>query len=124
VDREHVRARLLILIQQLDPLDRQLMLAYLEGMDAEEVSELTGLSPATTSPAWRRSPYGRGFGRARAESSSGTPIVERRHALSDVVGLHEEWSAEPISYRDVIKSCIGWLRRTWRRNDAIGAITR
>ena len=46
LDREHVRARLLTLVQRLDPLDRQLMLAYLEGMGAEEISEMTGLSTA------------------------------------------------------------------------------
>jgi RNA polymerase sigma-70 factor (ECF subfamily) len=32
------------LIHQLKPLDRQLMLAYLEGMDAASTSEITGLS--------------------------------------------------------------------------------
>lgn len=45
-DREGARARLLKLIQRLEPLDRQLMLAYLEGMDAGEIAEITGLSPA------------------------------------------------------------------------------
>ncbi len=32
------------LIHQLNPLDRQVMLAYLEGMDAASTSEITGLS--------------------------------------------------------------------------------
>jgi RNA polymerase sigma-70 factor (ECF subfamily) len=32
------------LIHQLKPLDRQVMLAYLDGMDAESTSEITGLS--------------------------------------------------------------------------------
>lgn len=32
------------LIHQLKPLDRQVMLAYLEGMDATSTSEITGLS--------------------------------------------------------------------------------
>ncbi len=36
--------RLLALIQQLEPLDRQVMLAYLEGMDAASTAEITGLS--------------------------------------------------------------------------------
>jgi RNA polymerase sigma-70 factor (ECF subfamily) len=36
----------LALIQRLDPMDRQLMLAYLEGMDAESIAEMTGLSAA------------------------------------------------------------------------------
>jgi RNA polymerase sigma-70 factor (ECF subfamily) len=36
--------RLLALIQQLEHLDRQVMLAYLEGMDAGAIGEITGLS--------------------------------------------------------------------------------
>jgi RNA polymerase sigma-70 factor (ECF subfamily) len=36
--------RLHELIHQLEPLDRQVMLAYLEGMDAASTSEITGLS--------------------------------------------------------------------------------
>jgi len=45
-DQERARARLLALIQRLEPLDRQLMLAYLDGMEAEEISEITGLTAA------------------------------------------------------------------------------
>jgi RNA polymerase sigma-70 factor (ECF subfamily) len=37
-------ARVYELIHQLKPLDRQVMLAYLEGMDAASTSEITGLS--------------------------------------------------------------------------------
>lgn len=37
-------ARLTDLIRQLIPVDRQVILSYLEGMDAEAISELTGLS--------------------------------------------------------------------------------
>jgi len=37
-------ARLTDLIRQLVPIDRQVILSYLEGMSAEEISELTGLS--------------------------------------------------------------------------------
>ena len=36
--------RIYELIHQLKPLDRQVMLAYLEGMDATSTSEITGLS--------------------------------------------------------------------------------
>lgn len=36
--------RIYKLIYQLKPLDRQVMLAYLEGMDAASTSEITGLS--------------------------------------------------------------------------------
>jgi RNA polymerase sigma-70 factor (ECF subfamily) len=38
--------RLSILIQRLKPLDRQIIISYLEGMDASSTSEITGLSPA------------------------------------------------------------------------------
>jgi RNA polymerase sigma-70 factor (ECF subfamily) len=51
VDRERARSRLLALIHLLDPADRQLMLAYLEGMDAESIAEISGLSPGNV---WTR----------------------------------------------------------------------
>lgn len=38
--------RLSALIQQLKPLDRQVIISYLEGMDAASTGEITGLSPA------------------------------------------------------------------------------
>ena len=38
-----------MLIQSLKPLDRQIIVSYLEGMDASSVSEITGLSPANVS---------------------------------------------------------------------------
>jgi RNA polymerase sigma-70 factor (ECF subfamily) len=37
--------RLLALIQQLKALDRQVILSYLEGMDAASIGEVTGISP-------------------------------------------------------------------------------
>jgi RNA polymerase sigma-70 factor, ECF subfamily len=38
--------RLSALIQRLKPLDRQVIVSYLEDMDAVSISEITGLSPA------------------------------------------------------------------------------
>lgn len=38
--------RLSKLIQQLKPLDRQVIVSYLEDMDAASIAEITGLSPA------------------------------------------------------------------------------
>ena len=38
--------RLLQMIQQLKPVDRQVILAYLEGMDAASIGEITGISPS------------------------------------------------------------------------------
>lgn len=38
-------ARLFDLIHQLKPPDRQVMLLYLDGLDAKETGEITGLSP-------------------------------------------------------------------------------
>ena len=37
--------RLLALIQHLKPLDRQVILSYLEGLDAAATAEITGISP-------------------------------------------------------------------------------
>jgi RNA polymerase sigma-70 factor (ECF subfamily) len=45
-DRAQALSRLFALIQQLDLLDRQVMMAYLEGLDAESIAEITGLSAA------------------------------------------------------------------------------
>ena len=45
-DRTQALARLFALIQLLDPLDRQVILAYLEDLDAEAIAEITGLSVA------------------------------------------------------------------------------
>ena len=44
VDRSHALERLLGLIQRLKPLDRHVILSYLEGLDAAEIGEITGLS--------------------------------------------------------------------------------
>ena len=46
MDRSHALARLLALIQSLKPLDRQVILCYLEGLDAASIGEITGLSAA------------------------------------------------------------------------------
>lgn len=45
VDRRVTLDRLMQLIHQLRPLDRQLMLLYLEGHDAASIGEITGPSP-------------------------------------------------------------------------------
>jgi RNA polymerase sigma-70 factor (ECF subfamily) len=46
LDRRMTRERLLLLIQRLKPMDRQVILSYLEGMDAASIGEITGMSPA------------------------------------------------------------------------------
>jgi len=43
-DRSHALDRLLTLIQRLKPLDRHVILSYLEGLDAASIAEITGLS--------------------------------------------------------------------------------
>jgi RNA polymerase sigma-70 factor, ECF subfamily len=45
-DANHQQAlsRLLTLVQQLKPVDRQVILSYLEGMDAAAIGEITGLA--------------------------------------------------------------------------------
>lgn len=46
MDRSHALRRLLALIQSLKPLDRQVILCYLEGLDAASIGEITGLMAA------------------------------------------------------------------------------
>jgi RNA polymerase sigma-70 factor, ECF subfamily len=43
-DRRHTLERLLELVQRLKPLDRQVMLAYFEGLDAASIGEIVGIS--------------------------------------------------------------------------------
>ena len=44
-DRHETWERIAALIQRLTPLDRQVILSYLEGLDASSIAEITGLSP-------------------------------------------------------------------------------
>jgi RNA polymerase sigma-70 factor, ECF subfamily len=44
-DRNQALDRLLILMQRLKPIDRHVILSYLEGLDAASIGEITGLSP-------------------------------------------------------------------------------
>lgn len=46
VDRRQVMERLTGLIQRLKPLDRQVILSYLEGMDSASIGQITGISDA------------------------------------------------------------------------------
>ena len=43
--RQEALGRLLTLVHGLKPLDRQVILSYLEGMDAAAIGEITGLAP-------------------------------------------------------------------------------
>jgi len=43
--RQQVLDRVFALIHQLDPFDRQIIIAYLEDMDAASIGKMTGLSP-------------------------------------------------------------------------------
>ena len=54
VDRRRALDRLYALIQRLRPLDRQVMLLYLEEEDAASIAEITGLSAANVSTKVRR----------------------------------------------------------------------
>ncbi len=44
-ERRHSVDRLLTLVQQLKPLDRQVIVSYLEGLDAAATAEIVGTSP-------------------------------------------------------------------------------
>ena len=46
-DRRRNLERLSVLIQQLKPLDRQVIISYLEDMDAVSIGEITGMSSAS-----------------------------------------------------------------------------
>jgi RNA polymerase sigma-70 factor (ECF subfamily) len=54
LDRRRALERLHDLIRQLRPLDRQVMLLYLEQLDAASIAEITGLSAANVSTKVRR----------------------------------------------------------------------
>ncbi len=43
-DRRRTLDRLLVLIQRLNPIDRQVILLYLEGLDAASIGAITGIS--------------------------------------------------------------------------------
>jgi RNA polymerase sigma-70 factor (ECF subfamily) len=44
--REIALVRLMELVHRLKPLDRQVILTYLDGLEAAEIGEMTGLSPS------------------------------------------------------------------------------
>jgi RNA polymerase sigma-70 factor (ECF subfamily) len=46
IDRERAVRQLTEFIRQLKPLDRQIMICYLEEMDTASIAEIVGLSPA------------------------------------------------------------------------------
>ena len=54
LDRQRALERLRGLIQRLRPLDRQVMLLYLEQLDAGSIAEVTGLSAANVATKVRR----------------------------------------------------------------------
>jgi|SRR5688572_8469904 len=54
LDRQRALERLHGLIQRLRPLDRQVMLLYLEQLDAASIAEVTGLSAANVATKVRR----------------------------------------------------------------------
>ncbi len=48
-DRRQALERLMELIRQLDPIDRQIILCYLEDLDAASIAEVTGISRGNVS---------------------------------------------------------------------------
>jgi RNA polymerase sigma-70 factor (ECF subfamily) len=55
VEERRTLERLLELIQGLKPVDRQVMVLYLEGLDAAGIGEITGLSPQNVATKVHRS---------------------------------------------------------------------
>lgn len=54
-DRRKAVERLLALIQRLNPLDRQLILAYMEGIEAESIGELQAFQRRMSGPSFTES---------------------------------------------------------------------
>ena len=54
VDRQKTLDQLYTLIQQLKPLDREVILLYLEGLDAASIGEITGISPGNAATKTHR----------------------------------------------------------------------
>jgi RNA polymerase sigma-70 factor, ECF subfamily len=54
LDRALTKEKLLLLIQRLKPVDRQVIHSYLEGMDAASIGEITGISGANVATKVRR----------------------------------------------------------------------
>jgi len=46
IDRERALGEVQQVILKLRPLDRQIIISYLEGMDAASIADITGLTPA------------------------------------------------------------------------------
>ena len=46
IDRNLMLGRLMKVIQQLEPLERQMILLYLEGLDAHAIAEVVGITPS------------------------------------------------------------------------------
>jgi RNA polymerase sigma-70 factor (ECF subfamily) len=46
LDRRTTLEQIMELIHRLKPIDRQVILSYLEGMDAASIAEITGITPA------------------------------------------------------------------------------
>jgi RNA polymerase sigma-70 factor (ECF subfamily) len=46
IDRDRALRELQQVILKLRPLDRQIIISYLEGMDAASIADITGLTPA------------------------------------------------------------------------------
>jgi RNA polymerase sigma-70 factor (ECF subfamily) len=44
LDDRRALDRMMVLIHRLDPFDRQVILLYLEGVDAASIGEITGIS--------------------------------------------------------------------------------
>jgi RNA polymerase sigma-70 factor (ECF subfamily) len=72
IDRRRALDRLYDLIRQLGPIDRQIMLLYLEQLDAASIAEITGLSAANVATRVHRNKrlltqrfHGKGHGQQR-----------------------------------------------------------
>ena len=98
------RARQFDLIQRLNPLDRQIIVSYLEGLDAAATAEITGLSSANVAVNVTVG------GDAGAGSTSGVVLVDSRHNIV-TIGNH----SNGILAQSLAGGAI--TRLAWLRND-------
>jgi RNA polymerase sigma-70 factor (ECF subfamily) len=81
-DRQINLERLSILIRQLKPLDRQVIISYLEDMDAQSIGEITGLSPGNVAMRIHRIVQVVPQRRERCEMTRPTPTQKQSGAIS------------------------------------------
>ena len=80
-DQQRAMARILALVQALAPLDRQVILLYLEGIDATAIGDVTGLSAGNVATKIHRIKRFSGSAFTKEDTVHNEPPVPGLHAL-------------------------------------------